>query len=131
MEGTCSCCGLPLATGDVYCGSCGQPVPAAGMAAAPVSADWPGYQSMSAAGDLAEWPRTPSAEYLGHRLVYNSEPEAPFDPLASFRLLVQFARHAARYAMIFLAWGAVAAGSLLLGQHVDLLLSDGPRATSA
>ena len=34
MEGTCANCGLVPAVGDMYCGNCGQPVPAAAAASA-------------------------------------------------------------------------------------------------
>jgi len=120
MEGTCGCCGLQLATGDMFCGSCGQPVPGVGMAAAPVSADWqsyPGYSSASASPHSRMWQPAPSAQYLGRRLAYDQEPEAPFDPLASFRLLGQFARQAAQYAMVFLL-GGFAAAVLLVCLHL-------------
>jgi hypothetical protein len=115
VDGTCVCCGLPLATGDMYCGSCGQPVADAGSA--PGSGSWSAYHSSPVPADVAELQRTPDAEYLSRRLAYDQEPEASFDPLGNFRLLAQFARHAAQYLMIYLL-GAFAGAVLLLVLHV-------------
>jgi hypothetical protein len=117
MEGTCVCCGLPLALGDIYCGSCGQPVADAVSGSGPARDSRTTYQSSPVPADVAEIQQIPDAEYLSRRLVYDQEPEAPFDPLGNFRLLVQFARHAAQYLMLYLL-GAFAAAVLLLILHV-------------
>ncbi len=116
MEGTCVCCGLPLATGDMFCGSCGQPVEDAVTGTAPARDSWMSYQSSPVPADIAEVERAPDTEYLSRRLDYDQEPEAPFDPLGNFRLLVQFARHAAQYLMVYLL-GAFAAAIALLILH--------------
>ena len=62
-------------------------------------------------------PRIPDAEYLGRRLAYDQEPEAPFDPLGNFRVLAQFARHALQYLTVYLL-GAFAGAGLLLILHL-------------
>jgi hypothetical protein len=112
MEGTCESCGLLLAAGDTYCGNCGQPTPAA--AAAPASVDWPDSGNGSVPADAAVGQRTPNAQYLGLRLVYDKEPEGPFDPLGNPRLLVQFFRHALQYAVLYFLGGFVSVIVLLV-----------------
>jgi hypothetical protein len=116
MEGTCVCCGLPLAIGDMYCGGCGQPVEDAATSTAPARDSWMSYQSSPVPADIAELERTPDTEYLSRRLEYDQEGEAPFDPLGNSRLLAQFARHAAQYLMVYL-FGALAAAIALLILH--------------
>jgi hypothetical protein len=117
MEGSCVCCGLPLAAGDMYCGSCGQPVADAAAGVPPARDSWMAYQSSPVPADLAEMQRLPDAEYLSRRLVYDQEPEAPFDPLGNLRVLAQFARHAVQYLMVYLL-GALAGAGLLLILHL-------------
>ena len=97
MEGTCVNCGMLLAAGDTYCGNCGQPAPAA--AVAPTGAGWLNSWSgpVPATAEAAAGQRTPNAQYLGLRLVYDKVPEGSFDPLGNPRLLVQFFRHALQY----------------------------------
>ena len=98
MEGTCGNCGLLTAVDDAFCGNCGQPTSALAVAAA--DSGWPdslsGPMPEAAAGQ-----RTPNAQYLGLRLVYDKVPEGSFDPLGNARLLVQFARHALQYFVLF------------------------------
>lgn len=128
MEGTCERCGLPLAAGDIFCGSCGQPTAAPGTptagAASPVtpatgtappssatpsaSFSWPDSRRRLAAADAAVGQRTPNEQYLGHRLVYDKVPEASFDPIGNRRLLGQFALHALLYFVVYSAGGLVA-----------------------
>jgi hypothetical protein len=138
MEGICGSCGLPLATGDVFCGSCGQPAAAgapakpASLAPAPATADpaatnpvapdragspvrsgWPSRLGGSIPADAAVGQRTPHAEYLGHRLVYDQVPEGSFDPLSNSRLLGQFGIRLLVYIMVY--WiGGLLAGIVLL-----------------
>ena len=111
MEGTCENCGLLLAVGDTYCGNCGQPAPAA--AAAPASVGWPDSGNGSMPADAAVGQRTPNAQYLGLRLVYDKVPEASFDPLGNPRLLVQFVRHALQYVVLYFLGGFVSVIVLL------------------
>jgi len=73
MEGTCINCGLLLAAGDTYCGNCGQPTPA--VVAAPANAGWPDSRSGPMPTEAAVGQRTPNAQYLGLRLVYDKVPE--------------------------------------------------------
>jgi hypothetical protein len=61
--------------------------------------------------------RTPNAQYLGLRLVYDKEPEGSFDPLGNPRLLVQFLRHAVQYFVLYFL-GAFVTGIALLFLHV-------------
>src|SRR5260370_10677230 len=98
MEGTCINCGLLLAAGDTYCGNCGQPTPA--VVAAPTNASWPDSRSGPMPTEAAVGQRTPTAQYLGPRLVYDKVPEGCFDPLCHPRLPVQFARHALQYMVL-------------------------------
>ena len=105
MEGTCVNCGLLLAAGDTYCGNCGQPAPA--VAAAPASVGWPNSRNGSMPTEAAAGQRTPNAQYLGLRLQYDKEPEGSFDPLGNPRLLVQFARHALQYFVLYFLGGFV------------------------
>jgi hypothetical protein len=104
---------LLLAVGDTYCGNCGQPTPAA--VAAPASAGWPNSRSepMPVAAEAAVGQRTPNAQYLGLRLVYDKEPEGSFDPLGNPRLLVQFFRHALQYFVLYFLGGFVSVIVLL------------------
>ena len=117
MEGTCVNCGLLLAVGDTYCGNCGQPAPAA--VAAPASAGWPNSRSgpVPTAVEAAVGQRTPNAQYLGLRLVYDKEPEGSFDPLGNPRLLAQFFRHALQYMVLYFLGGFVS-GIVLLYLHL-------------
>jgi hypothetical protein len=131
MDGICGSCGLPLATGDVVCGSCGQPaaarIPAdlgslAPAAPDPVAADpagpprrsgWQSRLGGSIPADTAVGQRTPNAEYLGHRLVYDRVPEGTFDPLGNGRLLGQFGMRLLLYILVY--WiGGLVAGIVLL-----------------
>ncbi len=139
MEGICGSCGLPLATGDVFCGSCGQqaaagaPMAPASLvpgptAAEPAAADpaapgragnsarsgWPSRLGGSIPADAAVGQRTPNAEYLGHRLVYDRVPEGSFDPLSNARLLRQFGLRLLLYIMIYWLGGIVAGIALLI-----------------
>ena len=139
MEGICGSCGLPLATGDAFCGSCGQPAAAgapaepASLAIAPATADRPAAESGGArscwrAGlarrqarlggsipaDAAVGQRTPNAEYLGHRLVYDKVPEGSFDPLSNGRLLRQFGMRLLLYFMVYWLGGLLAGIALLI-----------------
>lgn len=113
MEGTCVNCGLLLVGGDTYCGNCGQPASAA--VAAPASPAWPNSRNgpMPAAAEAAAGQRTPNAQYLGLRLVYDKEPEGSFDPLGNPRLLVQFVRHFLQYVVLYFLGGFVSAIVLL------------------
>ena len=113
MEGTCVNCGLLLAVGDTYCGNCGQPAPAG--VAAPASAGWPNSRSgpVPTAVEAAVGQRTPNAQYLGLRLVYDKEPEGSFDPLGNPRLLAQFFRHALQYMVLYFLGGFVSVIVLL------------------
>jgi hypothetical protein len=117
MGGTCENCGLLLAAGDTYCGSCGQPAAVAATATASANGDWPGYRSMPMPEDAALGQRTPNEQYLGHRLVYDKVPEGSFDPLGNPRLLVQFARHALQYVVVYFL-GAFLASIALLFLHL-------------
>jgi hypothetical protein len=137
MEGTCVNCGLLLAAGDTYCGNCGQPTPA--PVAAPTGFGWPnsrngpmptedsrnGPMPMEAAAGQ----RTPNAQYLGLRLIYDKEPEASFDPLGNPRLLVQFVRHALQYFALYFLCGFVSVIVLLflhlLGLSVGIAVTLG------
>ncbi len=138
MEGICGSCGLPLAARDAFCGSCGQPVAAmipaepASLATAPVTADpvadpappgrtggparsgWPSRLGGSIPADAAVGQRTPNAEYLGHRLVYDKAPEGSFDPLSNGRLLWQFGMRLLLYFMVYWLGGLVAGIALLI-----------------
>jgi hypothetical protein len=139
MEGICGSCGLPLATGDEFCGSCGRPsvagvpVEPAPLAAAPANAEpaaanpmapdragrparsgWPSRLGGSIPADAAAGQRTPNAEYLGHRLVYDRVPEGSFDPLSNTRLLRQFGLRLLLYIMIYWLGGLVAGIALLI-----------------
>ncbi len=107
MDATCGHCGVPLAADDMFCGSCGQP---AASAAADFS--WP-YPGGSVPADAAAGQRTPNAQYLGHRLVFDKVPETSFDPTGNPRLLRQFFVHALLYFLVFAA-GGLAAGLALL-----------------
>src|ERR1017187_6355798 len=113
MEGTCVNCGLVPAVGGTSWGNCGQPTPAA--VAAPASAGWPNSRSepMPVAAEAAGGERTPNAQYLGLRLVYDKEPEGSFDPLGNPRLLVQFFRHALQYFVLYFLGGFVSVIVLL------------------
>lgn len=111
MEGTCVNCGLLLAAGDTYCGNCGQPTSAA--VAASANAGWPNSRNGPMPTEAAAGLRTPNAQYLGLRLVYDKEPEGPFDPLGNLRLLVQFARHFFQYLVLYFVGGFVSAIVLL------------------
>jgi hypothetical protein len=104
---------LLLAVGDTYCGNCGQPAPAA--VAAPASAGWPNSRSgpVPTAVEAAVGQRTPNAQYLGLRLVYDKEPEGSFDPLGNPRLLAQFFRHALQYMVLYFLGGFVSVIVLL------------------
>jgi hypothetical protein len=106
MEGTCVNCGMLLAANDMYCGNCGQP-------AASASAGWPNSRSGPIPAEAAAGQRTPNAQYLGLRLVYDKEPEGSFDPLGNPRLLVQFFRHALQYFVLYFVGGFVSAIALL------------------
>jgi len=115
MEGTCVNCGLLLAAGDTYCGNCGQPAPA--VVAASASAGWPNSRSGPMPTEAAAGQRTPNAQYLGLRLVYDKVPEGSFDPLGNPRLLVQFVRHALQYVVLYFLGGFVSV-IILLFLHV-------------
>ncbi len=115
MEGTCINCGLLLAAGDTYCGNCGQPTPA--VVAAPANASWPNSRNGPMPAEAAVGQRTPNAQYLGLRLVYDKVPEGSFDPLGNPRLLVQFARHALQYMVLYFLGGFVSV-IVLLFLHV-------------
>lgn len=107
MEGTCVNCGLLVAVGDTYCGNCGQP---ASAVVEPASAGWPNSRSGPAPAEAAETAvgqRTPNAQYLGLRLVYDKVPEGSFDPLGNPRLLVQFVRHFLQYLVLYFIGGFV------------------------
>jgi hypothetical protein len=113
MGGTCENCGLLLTAGDAYCGSCGQPAAVAATVAASANGGWPGHRSMPMPADAALGQRTPNPQYLGHRLVYDKVPEASFDPLGNGRLLLQFARHAVQYVVVYFLGGFLASIALL------------------
>jgi hypothetical protein len=122
MGGTCENCGLLLAAGDTYCGSCGQPTTVAATAAASANGGWPGYRSMPMPEDAALGQRTPNEQYLGHRLVYDKVPEGSFDPLGNPRLLVQFVRHAVQYVVVYFLGAFLASIALLFLHLVGLSL---------
>jgi hypothetical protein len=63
--------------------------------------------------DAALGQRTPNAQYLGLRLVYDKVPEPSFDPLVNRSLLVQYAMHYIVYLVTYFV-GAVVAGIVLL-----------------
>jgi hypothetical protein len=140
MEGTCVNCGLLLAVGDTYCGNCGQPTSA--TVAAPTGAGWPNSRNGpmptedSRNGPMpteaAAGQRTPNAQYLGLRLIYDKEPEASFDPLGNPRLLVQFVRHALQYFALYFLGGFVSVIVLLflhlLGLSVGIAVTLGAAA---
>jgi hypothetical protein len=121
MGGMCRACAEPVAAGDAFCGSCGEPAAHAtdgGAAAGAVAgsdgessnmqepgAEWPDRVTVSngnpwlarATGaipaDAALGQQTPKAIYLGQRLLYDKVPEPSFDPLSNRSLLAQFAVH--------------------------------------
>jgi len=121
MEGTCGNCGLLVAADDTYCGNCGQPVSA--VVAAPAGAGWPNSRSGSVPTEAAAGQRTPNAQYLGLRLVYDKEPEGSFDPLGNPRLLVQFFRHALQYFVLYCLGGFVTVIVLLFLYLLGLSVS--------
>jgi len=57
---------------------------------------------------------TPNATYLGQRLLYEKVPEASFDPLTNSRFLVQLAKQALLFWIIFFVGGALAAVFFLI-----------------
>jgi hypothetical protein len=63
--------------------------------------------------DAALGQRTPNAQYLGHRLVYDKTPEPSFDPLVNSSLLIQYALHYLVYVVTYFV-GAAISGIVLL-----------------
>jgi hypothetical protein len=106
-----------MAVDDAFCGNCGQS--ASAVVVASVGDGWPdslsGPMPTAAAGQ-----RTPNAQYLGLRLVYDKVPEGSFDPLGNPRLLVQFARHFLQYVVLFFVGGFVTVIVLLFLYLVGL-----------
>jgi hypothetical protein len=93
----CLNCGLPLSTGDVFCGGCGQPVPAGPTSATansmPPATD--GHGPVSLPGTLSDsWATGLSVSYS------NASDEPSFDPLRNRRFGWQLLRR-------FLLWQAV------------------------
>jgi len=131
MEGICEGCGLPLAAGDAFCGNCGHrvavvpswaadaktvvpatPFPAAApespaAPAEPPGSGWRPYQPPATA-DAAVGLRTQNEHYLGQRLLYDKEPEGPFDPIGNPRLIRQFISHALLYLLVYWMSGLLA-----------------------
>jgi hypothetical protein len=127
MEGTCQTCGQAVTASDAFCGRCGEPAapaerlaapatplaaPATPLAApaTPLAAPATPLAASAAAGsrwlagttgtipaDAATSQRTLNPIYLGQRLLYDKDPEQPFDPLFNPSLLSQFAAHWAVY----------------------------------
>jgi hypothetical protein len=103
-----------VAADDTYCGNCGQP--ASAVIAAPAGASWPASRSgpVPVTAEAAAGQRTPNAQYLGLRLVYDKVPEGSFDPLGNPRLLAQFFRHALQYMVLYFLGGLATVIFLLL-----------------
>lgn len=61
------------------------------------------------ARDAAVGQATPNATYVGQRLLFDKQPEQPFDPLFNSRILAQMRRHALHYLMLYFIGGFLAA----------------------
>jgi hypothetical protein len=85
----------------------------------PGGAGWPNFRGRPTrpvpATDAAVGQRTPNAHYLGHRLVYDKEPEGSFDPIGNTRLLWQFFLNWLLYSVVYSICGTLAwVGVLIL-----------------
>lgn len=121
MSGICVRCHQPVADGEVFCASCGQPTGAAqprdaGMVSTVIGAAMPGARTAAGSWPTGHGDSVPGAAALGKavadgaKLSY-SEPEGSFDPIGNPKLLRQFAMHAILYFAVYVAL-AVAFGLL-------------------
>jgi hypothetical protein len=126
---------------DVFCGSCGRSSAGSDTAAPPVAViaepvlsdsrakQWPATQAdllPDAQLDAALGQATPNASYVGHRLLYDKDPESPFDPIGNVNILWQMFRQSVLYAWVFFAGALMSAIvfailALVLGPSVFII----------
>jgi hypothetical protein len=96
MRSACAQCGLALAPGDAFCGTCGQPVGPENDGAAAA-----GLVSATLNGEAGE-PELPRTEAYAWRVNYAElSGEPTFDPLANTRFLWQVVRQAALFVALY------------------------------
>jgi hypothetical protein len=120
MVQECSRCGSPQTAADAFCGTCGQPAKMEVSTPPAPRTPWPGDGATGLTGlpkaggdalppDVALGQATPNATYVGQRLLFDKQPEAPFDPLGNTAIFRQIGMRSLLYFFAYTA-GAILAG---------------------
>jgi hypothetical protein len=124
MSQTCANCGSSMSDADVFCGSCGRSsarsdtaAPSVAVITEPTLPDSPARQWSATQArllpeaqlDAALGQATPNATYVGLRLLYDKDPESPFDPISNVRIFLQMLRQSVLYGCVFFAGALLSA----------------------